>query len=242
MRTKKQEKKEPDIPPNTAELLRRVDFFSDLDGAVLSRFERIATVQSFQNEETIMLAGDARRAIFFITKGQAKVFYDSKNARNNILSLLDVGDFFGEIQLFNENGKSSISVKADGECTVIIFKGKDFVNEIRNIPELLLVFLKETTQKLNKSYMQTASLSMNTIKRRIRACLMQFIDERGVRIPYKNSTVIKLKNRPTQQQIAEMSGTTRETVNRELAALIKNGCIELEGKDLILLKELALND
>ncbi len=238
MHTKKQEKKEPDAPLSTAELLHRVEFFSNLDSAVLSRFEQIATVQSFQDGETIMLAGDARRAIFFITKGQAKGFHDSKNARSNILSLLDVGDFFGEIQLFNENGKSTISVKADGECTVIIFRGKDFVNEIRNIPELLLVFLKQTTQKLNKSYMQIASLSMNTINRRIKACLMQFIDERGVRIQYRNDTAIKLKNRPTQQQIAEMSGTTRETVNRELAALIKDGYIELGNKDLILLKEL----
>jgi len=238
VRPKKQENKEPDTPPNTAELLRRVDFFSDLDEAVLRRFERIATVQSFQNEETIMLAGDARKAIFFITKGQAKVFYDSKYSRSSILSLLGVGDFFGEIQLLNESGKSHISVLADGECTVIIFPGRNFINEIMNITGLLYFFLKETALKLNRAYMQIASISMSTIKGRIKACLMQFIDERGVRIQYKNESAIKLKNRPTQQQIAEMSGTTRETVNRELSVLIKNGYMELGNNDLILLKEL----
>jgi len=238
MRTKKEEKNEPKIPSSTADLLRRVDFFSDLNEAALGRFERIATVQHFQNEETIMLAGDARKAIFFITKGQAKVFYNSKYSRSSILSLLGIGDFFGEIQLLNESGKSYISVKAEGECTVIIFSGKNFINEIMNIPELSYLFLKETALKLNRAYMQIASLSMNTIKGRIKACLMQFIDERGVRIQYQNEPAIKLKNRPTQQQIAEMSGTTRETVNRELAILIKDGYMELGNKDLILLKEL----
>jgi CRP-like cAMP-binding protein len=238
VRTKKQEKKKPDIPLNTVELLRRVDFFSNLDGAALSRFERIATVQSFQNEETIMLAGDARKAIFFITRGQAKVFYDSQYSRSSILSLLGIGDFFGEIQLLNESSKSHISVIAEGECTVIIFPGRNFINEIINITELSYFFLKETALKLNRAYMQIASISMNTIRGRIKACIMQFVDERGVRIQYKNTSAIRLKNRPTQQQIAEMSGTSRETVNRELAVLIKNGYMELGNNDLILLKEL----
>jgi CRP-like cAMP-binding protein len=227
---------------NIADLFRRVDFFCDLDDAAIERFAQIATVHHFQDEETIMLAGDARRAIFFITKGNAKVFSDSKNSRNSILSLLGVGDFFGEIQLFNESGKSSISVKAGGECSVIIFKGKDFINEIASVPKLSIAFLKETTQKLSKAYMQIASLSMSTIKGRIKSCLMQFIDETGVMVSHKGSSATKLKNRPTQQQLAEMSGTTRETVNRELASLIKDGYIELDGKDLILLKELPLKE
>jgi len=221
------------------DMFSRIDFFSDLDEATLNRFAQMVTVQHFQHEETIMLAGDTRRAIFFIAKGQAKVFSDSKNTRNSILSLLDTGDFFGEIQLFNENGKSFISVKAEDECSVLMFKGKDFINEITINHKLFVAFLKETTQKLNKAYMQISSLSMTTIKERIKSCLMQFIEERGVKIPHNNGTAIKLKNRPTQQQLAEMSGTTRETVNRELSALVKNGYLELNGKELFLLKEFS---
>jgi len=228
--------------PNIADLFSRVDFFCDLDETALNRFAQIATVQHFQNEETIMLAGDARRAIFFITKGNAKVFSDSNCSRNSILNLLGIGDFFGEFQLFNENAKSTISVQAEGECTVIIFKGKDFINEISNIPQLSIAFLKDIANKLNKAYKQIASLSMNTIKSRIKSCLMQFIEETGVRASYNGKPVIKLKNRPTQQQLAGMSGTSRETVNRELSALMKEGYIELDGRDLILLKEFSFKD
>ncbi|MDR2732570.1 MAG: Crp/Fnr family transcriptional regulator, partial [Fibromonadaceae bacterium] len=199
---------------NAMELFRRVDFFGSLDEATLNRLASIATVQHFQDDETIMLAGDARRAIFFITKGQAKVLSDTKNARNTILNLLGVGDFFGEIQLFNESGKSATSVRSDGECSVIIFRGKDFINEMTGIPQLSIAFLRGTTQKVSRAYMQIASLSMSTIKGRIKSCIMQFIEEMGVRVPYKGESAIKLKNRPTQQQLAEMSGTTRETVNR----------------------------
>jgi len=231
-------KKTPkDSMVNILDMFSRIDFFSDLDEATLNRFAQMATVQQFQHEETIMLAGDPRRAIFFIAKGQAKVFSDSKHARNSILNLLDTGDFFGEIQLFNESGKSFISVKAEEECSVIMFKGKDFITEIMNHQKLFIAFLRETTQKLNKAYMQISSLSMSTIKERIKSCLMQFIEERGIKVQHNSSSAIKLKNRPTQQQLAEMSGTTRETVNRELSALVKNGYIELNGKELYLLKD-----
>jgi len=213
-----------------AELLRKVDFFKDLDEATLNRFTAIATIQNFQQGETIMLAGDTRRVIFFIARGYAKVFSDSKNSRNSILSLLATGDFFGEIQLFSENAKSHFSVKAEGECSVIFFKGKDFINEITNTPKLLLSFLRATTKKLTKTYMQIESLSMSTIRGRIRSCLAQFIEETGG------------KSRPTQQQIAAMCGTTRETVNRELSFLTKNGYIKLDGKNMILLKNLNANE
>lgn len=223
------------------ELLHRVELFSDLDEATLNRLVKIAMMQQFRNEETIMLAGDNRKAMFFIIKGQAKVFCNSKNARNGILSLLDIGDFFGEIQFFNRNAANPFSVKAEGECLVIIFKGEDFREIITNNPKLSLLFIGKVAQKLNKAYMQIASISMNTIKRRIKSCLMQFIDERGVRMPVKNGiSIVVLRNRPTQQQIAEMTGTTRETVNRELAVLVKDGYIELDGKDLIVQKEFSV--
>jgi CRP-like cAMP-binding protein len=224
--------------PNVAETLRRVEFFNDLDDNILDRFVQIATIHNFQPEETIALAGDTRRAIFFIAKGHAKLFSDSKSSRNTILSLLGIGDFFGEIQFFNESAKSTITVKAESECSVIIFRGKDFINEMIENPKLSKAFIKEMAQKLSKAYIQTAALTMNTIKARIRSCIMQFVEERGVQVPGKTS--IRLKNCPTQQQMADICGTSRETVNRELAPLIKNGYIELIGKDLFLLKDLPL--
>jgi len=238
MRTKKT-KVEPHIP-SMSELLRRVPFFSDLDEAAIGRFAGLATVQNFQHEETIILAGDSRNALFFITKGQAKIFSDSKSSGGIVLSLLGIGDSFGEIQVFSETGRSTISVKAEGECSVIIFGAKNFFNEITSNPKLSMEFLREESHKLNKAYMYIAALSRNTIRKRVMACIMLFIEELGVQVTYGNRSVIKLRNRPTQEQIAGMSGTTRETVNREISFLIKEGYIELNNKDLILLKDLPI--
>ena len=234
-------KKNNNIAENQMDLFRRVEFFSNLDDFTIHHFEKLSTTLTFQPEETIMLSGDIRRNVFFIAKGKARVYWSSKGSRNNILRILSVGDFFGELQVFNESGKSAFSVIAEEECTVIVIKGKEFLNEISNNPKLAIMFAKEISFKLNRAYMQIAALSMTTIKSKIKSCIAQLVEETGIRIPGKNGkTIIKLKNRPTQQQIAEMSGTTRETVNRELSELIKNGYIELSGRDMILLKELPI--
>jgi CRP-like cAMP-binding protein len=217
-------------------LLRRVNFFSNLDENAINQFSGLAAFQSFQHEETIMLAEDPHSAIFFITKGTAKVFSGSKFIKGNLLSLLGVGDFFGEMQMFGEDARNTISVMAEGPCDVIIFKGNDFLAEISKNTELSMAFLMEECSKVNRSYMQIAVLSMNTTKKRVLACIMLLIDEIGVRVPSGDGkSVIKLKNHPSQQQIADMSGTSRETVNRELAALMKEGYLKVDGSNWILL-------
>ena len=217
-------------------LLRRVNFFSNLDENAITTFSELAVFQSFQHEETIMLADDRQGVIFFITKGAAKIFSGSKFLKGNLLSLLGVGDFFGEMQIFGESKRNAISVKAEGLCEVVIFKGSDFFAEISKSTELSMAFLKEECRKVSRAYMQIATLSMNTTKKRVLACIMLFIDEMGVRVPRGDGkSVIKLKNRPSQQQIADMSGTSRESVNRELAALMKEGYLEVDGSDWILL-------
>jgi CRP-like cAMP-binding protein len=104
-----------------------------------------------------------------------------------------------------------------------------------------VALLKDEARKLNKAYLQLVSLSKSTIKKRILACIMMFMEEMGVRVPQGGRGIIRLKNRPTQEQIAGMSGTTRETVNREIAALMENGYIDMDGKDLLLLKEIPLS-
>ena len=217
-------------------LLYRVNFFNTLNENDVNRFSELATFQSFQHEETIMLADDRQSAIFFITKGAAKVFSGSQFLKGSLLSLIGVGDFFGEMQIFGESKRNTISVKADGLCEVVIFKGSDFFAEISKSAELSMILLKEECRKASRAYMQLATLSMNTTKKRVLACIMLFIEEMGVRVPRGDGkSVIKLKNRPSQQQIADMSGTSRESVNRELAALMKEGCLEVDGSDWILL-------
>jgi len=231
------------VDVNIADLFARISFFNDLDKATIGRFVHIATFQNFQHDETIVLAGDTHKSIFFITKGVAKILSDSKSSRGSILSLLGIGDFFGEIHLLGSKEKSNFSLKAEGECQVLIFRGKEFMNEVMQNQKLFLEFLKEEVHKLSKAYMQIAIFSMNTIRGRFISCLMLFIDEMGVRTPWKNGqSVVKLKNCPAQHQFAAMCGTSRETMNREIASLIKEGYIEWDGRDLVLLKELNIEN
>ncbi|GHV15881.1 cyclic AMP receptor-like protein [Fibrobacterales bacterium] len=226
---------------NSLAFLKEIDIFAEFEEDTLRRISEFATVLNFQDGETILLAGDIRRALFFVVRGQAKVLSDGKNFRETILNILGIGDFFGEIPLFRKEGKTNLSVKAEGECSVLIFKGKDFLRELEENPCLSHSFMAAMAQNLSKTYTKLTALSVNTIRGRIVYCLMQFIEELGVRSKDKSGNQITiLRNRPTQLQLGEMSGTSRETVNRELSNLVRQGVIELNGKDLILKKELKI--
>jgi len=94
------------------------------------------------------------------------------------------------------------------------------------------------SRRLRKSNKQVGSLSLMTVYGRIAATLLNLMEEKGVRIHSQSGQmVIAIKNRPTQQQLAEMSGTTRESVSRVLTTLQKKGSISITGKDLIILEE-----
>jgi CRP/FNR family transcriptional regulator/CRP/FNR family cyclic AMP-dependent transcriptional regulator len=96
----------------------------------------------------------------------------------------------------------------------------------------------EMSRRLRKANRQIGSLAMLTVYGRIAGTILNLVEERGVRIHGENGKMVTvIRNRPTQKQLAEMSGTTRETVSRVLSQLQKKGTLSLAGKDLIILEE-----
>ncbi len=73
--------------------------------------------------------------------------------------------------------------------------------------------------------------------------LLNLMEERGVRIHTENGKMVTvIHNRPTQQQLADMSGTTRETVSRISSILVKAGAIAVTGKDIVIFDEESLQE
>lgn len=103
--------------------------------------------------------------------------------------------------------------------------------------------LVEMSKRLRKSNRQIGSLSTMSVYGRVAGTLLSLVEERGVRIHGTDGRMVTvIRNRPTQQQLAEMSGTTRETVSRVFSSLVKKHSISVMGKDLVILEESLLRD
>ena len=212
------------------ELLQSVSIFWDLNEDELGHIADKMVAKHFENGNYIFLEDSEGEQCFFVLEGSVKVTRLSKDGREVILAMLNEGDFFGEMSLLDGESRSA-NVIALEKTKVLTLDRNDFIAVVNDYPQIAVQLLKELARRLRKSDRQIASLSLSDAEKRIALCIIRFADEQGV---IQNGKVSILKT-PIQQDIANMAGTSRETVSRALGLLEKENLIERNGRELIIL-------
>ena len=212
------------------ELLQSVSIFWDLNENDLGHIADKMVAKHFENGNYIFLEDSEGEQCFFVLKGSVKVTRLSKDGREVILAMLNEGDFFGEMSLLDGESRSA-NVIALEKTKVLTLDRNDFIAVVNDYPQIAVQLLKELARRLRKSDRQIASLSLSDAEKRIALCIIRFADEQGV---IQNGKV-SIPKTPIQQDIANMAGTSRETVSRALGLLEKEDLIERNGRELIIL-------
>ena len=212
------------------ELLKTVSLFWDLNKVELGYISDKMVSKKFENGNLIFLEESEGKNLFFVVEGSVKVTRLSKDGREVILAMLNAGDFFGEMSLLDGEARSA-NVIALEETEVLSLNRDDFLVVLHDYPKIAIQLLKEMTSRLRKSDRQIVSLSLSDAEKRIALCIVRFADEQGV-IKNGQVTIPKI---PIQQDIANMAGTSRETVSRAMSLLTEEKYIERNGKELKIL-------
>ena len=212
------------------ELLQSVSIFWDLNEDELGHIADKMVAKHFENGNYIFLEDSDGEQCFFVLEGSVKVTRLSKDGREVILAMLNEGDFFGEMSLLDGESRSA-NVIALEKTKVLTLDRNDFIAVVNDYPQIAVQLLKELARRLRKSDRQIASLSLSDAEKRIALCIIRFADEQGV---IQNGKV-SIPKTPIQQDIANMAGTSRETVSRALGLLEKEDLIERNGRELIIL-------
>jgi CRP/FNR family transcriptional regulator/CRP/FNR family cyclic AMP-dependent transcriptional regulator len=228
---------------NVCGLLKGVDLFSELTEEQLGLLANLVVVQDFNRDETVVLEGDcSMKALYLIASGTVQVYMTGVDGRETILSFLERGDFFGEMSLIDGEPRSA-SVRTVTDAQLMIIHREPFLTLIRQTPEIAMSLLSEMSKRLRKANKQIGSLSTMSVSGRVAGALLNLMEERGMRIHTDNGQMVTvIHNRPTQQQLADMSGTTRETVSRICSLLVKANAIAMTGKDIVIFDESALQE
>ena len=228
---------------NVCGLLKGVDLFSELTEEQLGLLANLVVVQDFNRDETVVLEGDcSMKALYLIASGTVQVYKTGVDGRETILSFLERGDFFGEMSLIDGEPRSA-SVRTVTDAQLMIIHREPFLTLIRQTPEIAMSLLSEMSKRLRKANKQIGSLSTMSVSGRVAGTLLNLMEERGMRIHTDNGQMVTvIHNRPTQQQLADMSGTTRETVSRICSMLVKANAIAMTGKDIVIFDEGALQE
>ena len=224
-------------------LLEGVELFSELSEEQIGILANLVVSQNFNRDETVVLEGDdSVQALYLIASGSVQVYMTGVDGRETILSFLERGDFFGEMSLIDGEPRSA-SVRTVTDAQMLIIHRESFLQLIRQSPEIAMGLLSELSKRLRKANRQIGSLSTMSVSGRVAGTLLNLMEERGVRIHTDNGSMVTvIHNRPTQQQLADMSGTTRETVSRICSLLVKTNAIAMTGKDIVIFDEGALQE
>jgi len=212
------------------DLLKTVSLFWDLDVTELGYISEKMVSKKFESGNLIFLEETKGENLFFVVEGSVKVTRLSKDGREVILAMLNEGDFFGEMSLLDGESRSANVIALEDTEVLSLFRD-DFLDVLHDYPKIAIQLLKEMTSRLRKSDRQIVSLSLSDAEKRIALCIVRFADEQGI-IKNGQVTIPKI---PIQQDIANMAGTSRETVSRAMSLLTEEKYIERNGKELKIL-------
>jgi CRP-like cAMP-binding protein len=205
------------------EIARGIPLFAQVADDDLDQIASHLIERRYPRNTTIVEEGLPGDYMYIIREGRVKVTKLSDDGREKILEFLDEGAFVGEMALF-ERAPRSASVKTLTPVRLLALSRTDFIGLLKKSPDLAMSVIQELSRRLRTINEQASALSFQRVKDRTKGLL-----ERLAREPYGDGSRRRTPSL-THQQIADMIGTSRETVTRVVKELKTNGWLEQEGK------------
>jgi CRP/FNR family transcriptional regulator/CRP/FNR family cyclic AMP-dependent transcriptional regulator len=213
--------------------IEKVPLFSNLSAAEISAIKSVMIAREFEAGQVIVHEDDdSPQTFFIIASGSVQVTVITSEGKTAILATLKRGEFFGEMAILDGEPRSA-SVVAAQKCVLLMLYRKPFLDILEKFPKLTIRMLVEMSRRLRHTNRQINTLSMMSVYGRVADVILQLARENGRKIGHM--TVIE--NRPTHQDIADMAGTSRETVSRIISQLQKKQYLSIDRKKMVILNE-----
>ncbi len=206
-----------------------VSLFAGLEDRQLNSIWRLSVEQKYKKNEMILFEDELDTRLFIIIKGTVKLTRISEEGREYIFSFLGEGDFFGELSLLEDEIRSTNAV-AVKDSTIISFQRSDYVIIFRQFPQITLNLLREMTQRLRERDRMIKSMSLQNATGKVACTILRFADDAGD----INMGQVEIPRLPPHRDIANMVGTSRETISRAINWLTEQGYLQKEGGRLII--------
>ncbi len=207
--------------------------FSNKDDLEIINCNKICN--SFKKGQTLFYEGTQPIGLMCINKGNVKLFRTSKDGKEQIIGFGLPGDFIGYRAIISEEGYAT-SATALEDTIVCIIKKEDFLKTLQNNSQISKLMMVSLCKELGLAMEKIQSLSQKSVRERLAETLL-YLKETFSNKFSDNSIVDIILPR---EDIANIVGTTTESVIRALSDLKSEKIIELEGKRIRILNETKL--
>ncbi len=211
--------------------LKKTALFSSLTSDELCQVLENVVIKNFKKNEIILHEENTSEFMYVILDGEAKVVQSTDTGKEIIMSVHQSGDFFGELSLID--GKTApAAVCATRDSVTAIISKHDFFALLLGQNKVLENLLRILCSRLRESMKKIQILNFNNAAQRIKMLFLLLSETYGEQ--NENGTILKI--RLIHQDIADMTGLTRETVTRILDKWRRGGEIQVLKNKFILLK------
>jgi CRP/FNR family transcriptional regulator, cyclic AMP receptor protein len=212
------------------DVLRQAPMFASLDDAEASALRAMMHEVRLHRGEALFREGDAGDELYVVIDGKVKMGRTSSDGRENLLSVLGPGQMFGELSLFDPGPRSS-TVTAVTDSLLLALGQEQLRQWLSGRPEVALGLLLQLASRLRGLTDQVADLVFSDVPGRVAKALLDLARRFGK----SSDGVMHVHHDLTQEELAQLVGASRETVNKALADFAHRGWIRLEQRAVVIL-------
>ena len=215
---------------NEEEVVRRAALFTALDDASAATLRESMSAVKVAKGQILFKEGDAGDRLFVVVEGKLKLGTSSGDGRENLLSILGPGDMFGELSLFDP-GPRTATATAVVDSRLLALANNQVIGWVTAHPQVSLQLLGRLAQRLRKANDVLSDLVFADVPGRVAKAIIEL----GERFGTKKDDGLHVNHELTQEELAQLVGASRETVNKALADFASRGWVKLEPRAVVVL-------
>jgi CRP/FNR family transcriptional regulator, cyclic AMP receptor protein len=217
----------PRSASGTLSVLRKHPIFSDLDPEAFDQLCRYAKHTTLKRGTTIVSKGDPGNSLIAVISGTVKISVTSPDGRSAILNLIGPGEIFGEVAVLDGHARTA-DATANTNCEIYVIDRRDFIPFVRSQPALAMKFIELLCTRLRWTSDQVEEVILQNLPGRLASALLRLTEKHKLAPAGRTIAV-------TQQEISEMVGMTRESINKQLRAWADRKWVRLEHGAIVVL-------
>ena len=215
--------------PQEEEVVRRAPLFTALDEAAALSLRASMDTVKIAKGSILFKEGDDGEHLYVIIDGKLKLGTSSGDGRENLLSILGPGEMFGELSLFDPGPRTSTAT-AVTDAKLLSLSHEKVIPWLKQNPEVSLQLLTRLSQRLRRTNEAVGDLVFSDVPGRVAKALIDL----GDRFGKITAEGLLVNHDLTQEELAQLVGASRETVNKALADFAGRGWLKLDGRSVLI--------
>ena len=211
-------------------MVKRAPLFAALDDEAAATLMQSMSQTHMERGDILFHEGDQGDRLYVIREGKIKLGRRSPDGRENLVAILGPGEMFGELSLFDP-GPRTMTATAVAETQLLGLGNEDLAGLLAGRPAVSKVLLAALAQRLRRTNENLADLVFTDVPGRVAKALLDLSARFGR--PVEEGVLVA--HDLTQEELAQLEGASRETVNKALADFASRGWLRLEARSVLLL-------